>query len=238
MKTLKKIAPFILIGIVCFGAIFFVFVLRSPNTLPFRHVNIMASDNHISSSDLQNAVTDHVHGGFFSLNVNELRASLLKLPWVYQVSFRRVWPDQLEVDVLEQQPVARWNTDRLINVHGEVFRPPFDTIPKGLPVLEGPEEALPEMLQRYHQFSQWLAPLGVKITEMQMTSRHTVKLTLDGRIQVILGRENVEQHVLKLIDLYPKLIANRADQVEYIDCRYPNGFSVKWRDNIRHAITK
>ena len=49
------------------------------------------------------------------MDVSGIQESLQKLAWVDQVSVRRVWPDRLEIQVLEQLAVAHWGDNSYMN---------------------------------------------------------------------------------------------------------------------------
>ena len=43
-------------------------------------------------------------------------ATVLDMPWVADISIRRVWPDKLNMVVTERVPLARWGDDVLMAV--------------------------------------------------------------------------------------------------------------------------
>ncbi|HBS51955.1 MAG TPA: cell division protein FtsQ, partial [Coxiellaceae bacterium] len=59
--------------------------------------------------------------GFFYLNVISMRQQLLKLPWVYEASVQRKWPDTVVVNIIEQKPILQWGKNALVNPEGVVF---------------------------------------------------------------------------------------------------------------------
>lgn len=44
------------------------------------------------------------------MNLNQLRQELQSHPWIHQVSVRREWPSTLKVEVVEEVPIARWES--------------------------------------------------------------------------------------------------------------------------------
>ena len=92
-------------------------------------------------------------GNFFSIDLDAARAAFESVPWVRRATVRRVWPNQLAVELEEHQPAALWQGDserrneRLVNTHGEVFEANLGDVEEdGLPVLTGPEGRADEML--------------------------------------------------------------------------------------------
>ena len=226
---LQKLIPSLL-GLIVF-AVFLtgVLTLRNPKTLPFHQITIIATGVHLKITELKNIVIHHINGGFFSFNTRELRSALMVLPWVYNVSIRQIWPSELEISVVEQEPLAQWNGTQLISKLGTLFNPPITIIPKDLPQLQGPNDSKKIILARFEQFNQLLEPLRIKITALKVDNRGAWFLVLNNHIQVYLGREDTDQRFKKLVCCYQKIIGDRSDQVDYIDLRYPNGLAVRWK---------
>lgn len=242
MKTLRGsvIAAFFIVIIIAAISWSF-FVLKNPEKFPFRTISVVMTENHhVDPALIKKIVRENVRGGFFSLQVNQLRQALLEIPWVYEVSFRRIWPDRLVIDMEEQKAVARWGNDALLNAQGDIFKPPIHSIPQQLPLLTGPPDSQQEVWQCWQQLNQIVQPLGVHITAMSLNARHAWQLTINDRLQVMLGRESINQRMAHLVDIYPKVISDRQDEVERIDLRYPNGVAIQWKskatDNINPAI--
>lgn len=206
-----------------------IFTLRNPKTLPFHQIKITATGIHLKIPELNNIVIHHINGGFFSFNAPELRSALMALPWVYDVSIRRIWSSELEIAVAEKKPLARWNKTQLISKIGTLFTPPIATIPKDLPELQGPKGSEKIVLAQFEQFDRLLEPLHIKITALQVSDREAWFFVLNNHIQVYLGREDMDQRFEKLVRFYRQIIGNRSEQVEHIDLRYPNGLAVQWK---------
>ena len=219
-----------LLGLMIF-AIFLIGILtlHNPKTLPFHQIKIIATGTHPKISELKNIVIQHINGGFFSFSARELRSALMALPWVYNVSIRRIWPNELEIFLVEQQPLARWNRTQLISKLGTFFNPSVTIISKDLPQLEGPDNYKKIILAQFKQFNQLLEPLRIKITALKVNDRETWFLVLNDHIRVYLGREDIDRRFKKLVLFYQKIISDRNRQVDYIDLRYPNGLAIRWK---------
>lgn len=206
--------------------------MRNPKKFPFRQIKITVSDDRIKITELENVVIHHIQGSFFSFNALTLQKALMSLPWVHDVSVRRVWPNKLEINIKEQYPIARWNQDQLISQEGGLSYIPTidDTILKNIPQLSGPNDSEEVVLNQFQQFSQLLIPFHIVITALCLTKIGVWFLTLNGHIKVFLGRENIDQRFKQFIHLYSHIIGVNINRVEYIDLRYSHGFAIRWRN--------
>lgn len=203
--------------------------LRDPQLLPIRAVKIEGRLQHLDPRHLEQVATPLVSGGFFSVDLRAAERALVALPWVYRVSLRRRWPDTLLIEIEEQQPVAQWGDEALVNPYGETFRPEPGQFPAGLPVLRGPEGKSRELLMELAAATERLAPLGIAVREMREDRRRAWQLVLDNGITLALGRESRVQRLERFAQIYDTVLAPRATEVVSVDLRYTNGLAVAWR---------
>lgn len=203
-------------------------LLTNPEILPMRQVVLEAPLKKISAQEVHQVVQPLAQGGFFNVDVKSITEAVAALPWVDRVTVRRVWPDTLQVTVIEQQPLARWFDGGLVNVRGERFAPDPASYPEGLPELIGPETTVAQMATLFQGVAAPLQNVGVSVKRMTLTPRRAWELELNNGIRVVLGRADAEMRLQRLVRFYPELAA-RADNVQQIDMRYTNGFAVKWR---------
>ncbi|HTT09150.1 MAG TPA: cell division protein FtsQ/DivIB [Gammaproteobacteria bacterium] len=212
--------------------------LQDPQHLPIREVRINGELRHLSPVHVQQAVLAEATGGFFSVDVDRIRAAVLGDPWVREVSVRRVWPDTLVVTVSEQHPLAYWGTAALISAEGAVFRPAPEQFPAGLPLLTGPEGAQMTLLNRYRQLQAWFAPLGLSVQQVDLNPRRSWRFTVVNEqagggmsvaIEVVVGRADFDARVQRLITAWPRTVGVRENDIASVDLRYTNGFAVRLR---------
>lgn len=203
--------------------------LHNPALLPIREVIIVGNHLHISKAELEKAVNSHLSGTLLTLRESELKADLMQFPWVENVSIRRIWPGELKIKITPQDPVAQWGRKRLMNSHLELFSPALKTFPKDLPQLFGPKGSEAEVWRAYQHFNEALKPLNLNLKSLHLSSRHSWSFVLSNGVEIILGRDEIDLRLKRLIKLYPKLFAAKADEIASIDLRYPNGFAVRSR---------
>jgi cell division protein FtsQ len=104
---------------VLYGAAYY--AAHLPGLFPLHSVRLSAAPQRVDAAGVLQAVRNEVRGNFFTVDIERLRQSLEKLPWVRSVSIRREFPYRLAVQLEEHQALARWNNAALVNQQGEVF---------------------------------------------------------------------------------------------------------------------
>ena len=202
--------------------------LTRPYVLPFKTIRIVVSSNHIARPELKNIVVKDINGGFFALDEKPIEKQLEQLPWVKSVSIQKIWPDILQINIDEKDPVVVWQNKNLVTALGKVFTPAINTVPNFLPQLNGPDDQLKNVLQHYRDFNLDLIPLVLQVKGLTLTPRGAWDLTLSNGIRVLLGRNQVTSRFLRFIQFYPKVVGSKANKISQIDLRYPNGLAVRW----------
>lgn len=195
----------------------------------FRRIQVVMQAQHLTGDKITRIVKQHLKGGFFSMDVSALRQAILADPWVAEVSFRRLWPDMLEVDVIEQKPVAQWGNARLINTDGQLFSPPLSSFPSDLPVLQGPPHAERQVLATYLAIQNALKPIHLRVYGLSLDPSRTWWMVVDGGLSVKLGQDHLKSRLKKFIAMYPLLVENAENKALNIDLRYPNGAAIEWQ---------
>lgn len=200
-----------------------------PRTLPIRHVRVDGEFRHLSTAALQLRAEDVVRGGFFDVNVEGIRAALLQEPWVREVTVRRIWPDELGLQVQEQVAVARWGGNQLLNEQGQLFKPSAGTLPPNLPSLNGPAGTHAEALARFRTLQHALGGRQLIVAQLRLSARRSWSFALADGPSVDLGRRDFDARVGRFAAIVPTFMAGDLNRIEVIDMRYTNGFAVRWK---------
>lgn len=109
-------------------------------TYPVSNVKFQGDVIYVEKDALRAKVDEAIANGFLLLDAAQLRTDLEQLSWVESAVVKRVWPDILIVELVENRPIARWGELALINAEGELFTP--ETMPalNSLPLLQGDEK--------------------------------------------------------------------------------------------------
>ncbi|KPQ27447.1 MAG: cell division protein FtsQ [Marinobacter excellens HL-55] len=175
---------------------------------------------------------------YFATDLAEIKAELEQRPWVASAAIKRVWPGRLEIDIREKKPLAYWTDGRLVSRSGELFFPPNPEVAGRLPRLAGPDARVRDVIAMARTMSDQLAGYGLGFAGLSVEQRGAWTLTLSNGIEVVLGRDQVEQRFERFITVYENRLAARVDEVSRIDVRYSNGVAVQWKADAAIAAPK
>ena len=178
---------------------------------------------------IQQQSMPHSAGTFFTVDIAAVRSAIDQLPWVANAEVRRIWPDQLQVIIQEQLPVARWGSDALLSTQGYLFTAVDVSEYRHLPQLIGPRDGQLRVMQQYLKFSQALRPLGYSVAQLEMRERGSWFVTTQTGLQLLFGRDHLVEKMRRFAVVYENELQEQTDKIERVDLRYANGLAVAWR---------
>lgn len=223
-----QIFKMVFLGAIVLACIFTINQFKLSHYFPIKTVRVYGL-NRVENQEVQTLLTPLVKQGFFSIDVERIRDRLLQLAWVSDIFVRRNWPDQVEITIIEKNAIARWNGETLLSQAGELFRPKEESLPPDLPELNGPNGKHIVMLEYLTKINRLLMPLHAKISYLELTPYLTWKMQLDNGIRLQIGHKDILTRLNHFVKVYPKIVGDRARDVEYIDLRYSNGLAVRWK---------
>ena len=198
-------------------------------TASITDVRIVGNLRWVVPDDLKRAIAEQLRGGFFRVDIAAVRDSALSVPWVRDVSVRRVWPGELHLTVVEDQPVARWAGGWLVTDRGTLLPARSAASAIGLPVFEGPREDIPRVREGLRELSAIFDGIGGGIARLERSAAGNWKLQFADGVRLVF-RDDQQRHVRRFAAVYLSALIGRRDSIERIDLRYPNGFAVQWRN--------
>ncbi|MGB0514656.1 MAG: cell division protein FtsQ/DivIB, partial [Wenzhouxiangellaceae bacterium] len=206
------------------GSLWWAAAGNDPREWPIRWLDVVGDLERVTDAQVRAAVADEAARGFFRVDVERARAAVEALPWVARATVSRRWPDALEISLIEQRAVARFNDETLISSTGERFRVAGTSGMQGLARLHGPPERAAEIFGRWRELRGMLNPIGMEIAALKLDPRGAWQLTLaDGR-ELLLGRDQLAFRLRRFIAVHAELA--RLNDVRRIDLRYPNGLAL------------
>ena len=195
-----------------------------------RDMVISGDLHHINQKQIDWVVARSVAGKtLFTADLSEIQDRFSKLPWVRRTSIQRHWPNRLYVIVEEHSAFARWGNIGLVNTYGEPF---YAATNQALPVFYGKGSVVAEMTLQYKALHSLLAPVGMDIAHLSLTSRHSWHVQTQRGMFIELGRQEVRRRLEKFIAAYLTIPAEVRDEWQAVDLRYANGFAI--RRNLIH----
>lgn len=195
---------------------------------PLSRLRVSGTFERVEPVQLQAALAPHARRGFFAVDLAAAKRSIEALPWVERADVRKRWPDVLDVRIAEHRPVARWGAGRLLSDRGRLFPARGDTVPAGLPRLDGPDARVPEVVALYNESRALFATLGVQVRRVSLDARGSWTLELDNGADVVVGRTDARARLARFARLMPQLLDRRMQPLARADLRYTNGFALVW----------
>ncbi|MEY4763601.1 MAG: hypothetical protein RI907_274 [Pseudomonadota bacterium] len=232
----RALALVVVLGLVMAG-------LVRVSRLPFFQIQKIQLEGDLQRNNLATVranVVSRLNDGFFQIDLGHSRDVFEAVPWVRKAVVRRVWPNELRVQLEEHRPAAYWHhedrEDELVNVQGEVFDANLgDVEDDHLPTLDAPSHATSEdavaMLTMLRQLKPVLAPLG-EIDTLKLSERGSWRVDMDNDARIELGRglpEEVVARAERFVRTLPEVQRTWPAPLSYADLRYPEGYALKLR---------
>lgn len=195
---------------------------------PIQSLTVEGPFQRVSALQIEEAISGDLGQGFLSVDLDKLQQQIAALPWIDHANVARRWPGRLEISVTEQVPAACWGERGLLNTRGELFVTDARHIPAELPRLNGPEGRAADVAWRYLKIREQLIPRGLDVRHLNLDARGAWNLTLQNGIGIRLGRRDVDSRIDLFLDVVANVITSRAAEIQFVDMRYSNGFTIGW----------
>lgn len=199
--------------------------------LPIRYVRVEGAFQYISKETLKALLLPYVTRDFFSVDVQEIDRAAQQHPWVETVRVRRVWPNAINVQLVEQRPAVRWGQNSLLNLNGVVFTPDNIEQFNYLPRIDGPQGYEARLLNIMRTLEVDLAEHSLRLTEFKVNKRRSWDLVLQNGIEIKLGRNGQLKNLQRFLKTLTILGEDKIAAIAKVDLRYPNGFALTWKPN-------
>lgn len=203
---------------------------------PIQAIRIEGPFQRVSALQIEEAISAELANGFLSANLSTIQEMIVALPWIDQANVVRRWPGTLEISVSEQIPAACWGESGLLNTRGELFVTAARHVPAELPRLSGPDGHYSIVATRYLDLREQLLPTGLDVRRVHVDARGAWEMTLANGIDIRLGRRDVGERIKLFLDVAVNIISRREAEIEFVDMRYSNGFTISWKNGSRTPV--
>jgi cell division protein FtsQ len=195
----------------------------------------LAGERHVSRADIFAAAGVSDHASLLFLDVEAARARLQAIPWIAEATVRKLYPDRLQITLIEREPFALWQVNGRISIvaaDGTVIGPFADQKFATLPFVVGigaaaRAKAFLATLDRFPGLRQ-----QVRAAVLVAERRWNLKLT--NGIDVRLPEHDVEAALdtLAALDRDNSLLTR---DIAAIDLRLPDRVTVRLSDAAAQA---
>ncbi len=227
--------------------------LLQPDKFQIEEIVVHGESGDLGDEQVKNVVQNALDGNFFSISLERLESEVEQLPWVLSASLRRQWPSTIIINVVEAKLVARWGTDKWLSFAGEpvLLQANDKSDYSDLVQLNGHEVQIDVVWKTFQQWSEKFASIGLSLDELSLSSTGLLEFGIslgalglqsdlynpDGQmadtdlnVTMIVELENSGMRVRRFLDALDQQFLARFLEMEYVDLRYPNGFTISWRE--------
>lgn len=214
-------------------ALYFVYQrLTKQAFFPLRRVVIAEPLRYGSVDEVAAAVTDTGEADLMHIDVQKMAGNIRELSWVRDASVEKRWPDSVFVRLEERVPVVRWG-EHYLDKDGLRFDLPKPPAGEVLFPVIGPDGYETKVLSRFREMEPWLLGQQVPMSGIRLDPRLIWHIGLPGDIDVILGRDDLNNRLKKLAIVHKRVIQPYQQYIDTVDLRYQDGFSVRWKPGVR-----
>ena len=199
-------------------------------------IEISGPFQRVTALQIEEAISAEIDKGFLGADLGTMQRSIVGLEWIDQALVARRWPSRIKVTITEQVPAAKWGERGLLNTRGELFVKAARHVPAELPRLSGPDNRSGDVAKRYLAVRDRLIPVGLDVRSVDLDERGAWAMTLSNGIDIRLGRRDVDARTELFLAVVANIITGRAADIDYIDMRYSNGFTIGWKDGSKTPL--
>lgn len=202
-------------------------IIQFKQKYPITKLKISGKLDYIAPLEIQSKIANLLNNNLWIINVDAVRDKIRENPWVQDVFVNKLWPDILKVEVLQHNPIAKWNDKYILSSSG-VLLPLINRHHLDLPVFYGQIGQENMVLDMYLMLLEKLTSVGLFISKIEVMPDHNIHLTLSDGIVLKLGTFDISNRMNRFIIIYKKKLQPIISDVAYVDLRYTNGVAVGW----------
>ncbi len=199
---------------------------------PVQSVKINGEFLRLSKETVAEKIYHAMESSFIKLDLHRIQNELEEEAWIDRALVARQWPDQLEVMIVEQKPIARWGVNDALNQRGEIIglkkEAGVSSLLADLPLLKGEPGMEQTMMERYHTVAQLLKEKNLQLFELYCDSTGSWRMTISDDVNVNVGRDHMLEKIDRMLTIFDDHLKPRWAELKSIDLRYFNGVAVAW----------
>lgn len=196
--------------------------------VPVERFHIRSDLSPAEQAELQKVLQRHPVGGILSTDLKSLRTRLEDMDWAREISVRRLWPATVAIEVLREQPLAKWGAQHYITASGALVALPDEhaNLPQFEVALAQPEQAM----RLYILFRHLSAEHELEVRSMHQNAQGEWQIEFDRGFAVGLGTVDLAERLGRFLTVYAEVLRPAEQGIDYVDVRYSNGVAVRFTD--------
>ena len=195
--------------------------------IQIKQVQLLGDLRYVDAENLAKDLRIKFNNNYLDTTLVEVVSEVESHPWISAASARRIWPDTLLIEIVEQRPVAVYNDTQYLGLSGDLFEPPA-LVDEPMPRLYGALSETTQVYSHYSVFSDRLADFA-EVTSVSRGHDLGWEIELEQGFTLKLGRVDVLGRLARARDILIRLEKDRLRKIQEVDARYDNGIALAWR---------
>jgi len=196
---------------------------------PIDSINVSGDLKRVSRKSVENNTKNILTKGFLSFNATEVKKKLETMDWVQSVEIARVWPNRIDIRIMEESLIGVWNNDLILNSSGKLYVVDQRSVPGDIPQLNGPNGSERDVMNLFIKIDSFLTGRGLYLEAITLDARGSWSFTIKPKIEIKLGKTEINQKLERFFLALDQSLLAKIHKVSYIDLRYSEGFAVSWK---------
>jgi cell division protein FtsQ len=187
----------------------------------------------LGEADIMNKVSPFLKESLLKIDAAKMKEAITSLPFVKEVSVKRMYPFSILIDVKEKKPCALWidggGNILVLDENGEPFRGLIKGDEKGFFVINALNKS--DAKSVYREISAWIKAGLLKkdaLSEIAYNEGSITIFGLDNGVEIILGKEDQDKRLKRAIAVFEDA-KRRGLLIKCIDARFEKGAIIQER---------
>ena len=202
------------------------------NKFMIEDVLVMGNVDHITQQQVDYIVQNKFNDSIFTVDINKMYYEFVQLPWVKEVSISRVFPNKLEVNVVEYKAVARFADSNLISDTGEIFNGADNN--NTLPIFYLDSTQTQFALELYKMISPAIMSHNLQIVSLRFDGV-VIQLVLSDGEKIILCTNELNSGLNRL-NLYWDKLKSINSNLKLMNFCYKNAVAINVPLHLRSSV--
>ncbi len=196
---------------------------------PIEIINVVGELRRAPIKSIELVANSFKKKGFLSINASAAKQKIESFEWVLSAEIIRKWPNRVDILIKEENLLAIWNNNLILNDSAELYEVVKTFIPSNIPRFSGPEGSEKRVLGVFLKINKELVGRGLYLETLILDRRGSWVFTIKPKIEIRLGKKEIDQRLERLYLMLDQDLLANMNQISYIDLRYSEGLAISWK---------